>query len=94
MELLWITENYPPGRGGMAQSCDRIVNGIRETGIRIHLVHLTNRRKPYLTEEVQQGSYTAIPVTESEGHTLNLLWNFIQGSGPEFDKIVLFYPNR
>lgn len=90
MDLLWITENYPPGRGGMSQSCDRIVKGVRQAGIAVHLVHLTNRRKPFYTEELINGSYTAIPVSESEGHTLNLLWNFIAGSDLNFDKLVLF----
>jgi len=27
---LLISENYPPDRGGMAQSCDRIVRGLAE----------------------------------------------------------------
>jgi glycosyltransferase involved in cell wall biosynthesis len=31
--LLWITEHYPPGKGGMAVSCARQVRGLRRRGI-------------------------------------------------------------
>ena len=27
---LWLTETYPPSRGGMAESCDRIVRSLRQ----------------------------------------------------------------
>ena len=38
--LLWLTENFFPSSGGMAQSCDRIVHGLRAAGIAIDLIHL------------------------------------------------------
>ena len=31
--VLWLTENYPPRRGGMAQACDRIVSSLRSNNI-------------------------------------------------------------
>src|SRR5437868_9550824 len=31
--VLWVTEHYPPSQGGMAQSCDRIVRGLRAAGV-------------------------------------------------------------
>jgi glycosyltransferase involved in cell wall biosynthesis len=38
--LLWLTENYPPDRGGMSVSCDRIVRGLRRLGVHVDIVHL------------------------------------------------------
>jgi glycosyltransferase involved in cell wall biosynthesis len=38
--LLWLTENYPPDRGGMSVSCDRIVRGLRRAGVQVDVVHL------------------------------------------------------
>ncbi len=43
--LLWLTENYPPDRGGMAVSCDRIVRGLRRAGVEVDVVYL-DRREP------------------------------------------------
>ena len=40
MRLLWMTEHYHPGAGGMAQSCDRIVHGLRRSGIAIDVAYL------------------------------------------------------
>jgi glycogen(starch) synthase len=37
--VLWLTENFFPSTGGMAQSCDRIVHGLRQAGTVIDLVH-------------------------------------------------------
>jgi hypothetical protein len=33
LRALWLTETYPPSRGGMAQSCDRIVRALRARGV-------------------------------------------------------------
>jgi glycosyltransferase involved in cell wall biosynthesis len=41
--LLWLTENYPPDRGGMSVSCDRIVRGLRHAGVYVDVVHLDRR---------------------------------------------------
>ncbi len=77
--ILWLTENYPPQRGGMAQSCDRIIYGLRELGYQIDVIHFTSRHTQfYETNIVLNGSYTAIPYEESEGHTLNRCWLHIK----------------
>ena len=47
MRLLWVTENYPPSRGGMAQSCDRIVRGLRAAGVEVDVAHLSRRDRPW-----------------------------------------------
>ncbi len=88
--LLWLTENYPPSRGGMAQSCDRIIYGLRDFGIQIHIIHFTNRKEPFKTDTLVNGTYTAIPVTENESHTANLCWNYINRFPYAFGKIVSF----
>jgi len=43
--VLLVTETYPPDRGGMAESCDRIARGLRREGTAVELLHL-DRRQP------------------------------------------------
>lgn len=86
--LLWLTENYPPQRGGMAQSCDRIVDGLRKRGFVIDIVHFINRGIPYQRVQQLNGTYMSVPVDESESHTLNCAWNFMKDQQP--DAIVCF----
>lgn len=76
--ILWLTENYPPQRGGMAQSCDRIVDGLRKNGHWIDVLHFFDRGSFFQTILQVNGTYTPLPVDESEAHTLNLAWNFLQ----------------
>lgn len=72
--IIWLTENYPPQRGGMSNSCDRIIRGLRNRGFYIHIVHFTNRERPYTVEEQINGAYTAVPFEDSEPHILNRTW--------------------
>lgn len=58
MRVLWITEHYPPSRGGMAQSCDRIVRGLRAAGVEVDVAHLTRRARPWRDEHVRAGRRT------------------------------------
>lgn len=80
--VLWLTEHYYPGQGGMAQSCDRIVAGLREAGATIDLVHFTRRARyagrPIRAETRRNGRYIAVPTGATPAHTLNLLWNAIE----------------
>jgi hypothetical protein len=41
--VLWITQNYPPSKGGMSESCDRIVYNLRQSGLVIDVLHLFER---------------------------------------------------
>ena len=41
--VLFLTENYPPDRGGMSESCDRIVRGLRRAGVVVDVVHFDRR---------------------------------------------------
>lgn len=38
--ILWVTERYPPAKGGMAVSCLRQVRGLRKRGFRVDVVVL------------------------------------------------------
>ncbi len=89
-KILWLTENYPPQRGGMAQSCDRIIHGLRSVGFEIEIIHFTNKRVGNLQRKQQKnGGYTAIEFEESEAHTLNLAWNYIK-TLEKFDYLACF----
>ncbi|TPN85981.1 glycosyltransferase family 4 protein [Aquimarina algicola] len=79
MSLLFITQHYHPSKGGMAESCDRIVRNFRKHKADVHVIHFTNKRKKFRTEAAVQGSYTAVPVYNSEEFTLNLAFQFIEG---------------
>ncbi len=78
MRICFLTENYPPQRGGMSQSCDRIVDGLRHRGYTIDVVHFTNRTGFIKTIQQLNGQYISIPFEDSEAHTLNLAWNYLE----------------
>ncbi|MEO1049339.1 MAG: glycosyltransferase family 4 protein [Bacteroidota bacterium] len=73
----------------MAQSCDRIVGGLRKTGFIIDIIHFTNRGKGFKRKQQQNGSYMPIPYEDSESHVLNVTWNLI-GQHTEYDCIICF----
>jgi len=73
MKILWFTENYPPNKGGMSRSCDRIIHSLREHAT-VDIYHFTNKQKPFTTQANIGGSYTTVPVFEDSSHTLNVLW--------------------
>lgn len=77
MRIIWFTENYPPNKGGMSRSCDRIVANLRQHYI-VDVFHFTNKFPAFKTESNDNGSYTSIPVFEDSSHTLNMLWAFIK----------------
>lgn len=78
MRICFLTENYPPQRGGMSQSCDRIVDGLRKRGYTIDVVHFTNRIGVIKTTQQLNGQYISIPFEDGEAHTLNLTWNYLE----------------
>lgn len=77
MSILWLTENYPPQRGGMAQSCDRIVDQLRKLGHTINVLHFTGRGPLRLIQQLN-GWYAVVPFENSEAHTLNVAWEFVK----------------
>lgn len=89
-EIIWLTENYPPQKGGMAQSCDRIVDNLRKAGITIHLFHFTNRKEAFKQEIQENGSYTALPMYPDESHTLHLAYNYLAAQTFSVQTLVVF----
>src|SRR5688572_5060859 len=77
LRVLWLTENYYPSRGGMAQSCDRIVHALRGAGVLVDLVHFTQRSQQITVETKRHGRYLACPPGADAAHALNRLWNVL-----------------
>ncbi len=92
MKILWLTENYPPSKGGMAQSCDRIVSGLRGLGAVVDILHFTNRRKPFVAEVQLGGSYVASPIRQDIAHSLNLTYCYLEQHLDErnYDFMMIF----
>jgi len=74
---LWLTENYPPQRGGMSQSCDRIVRTLRSLGVTIDVAHFSARHTDWRIETKRNGRYICCPVREDPSHAMNRLWNIL-----------------
>lgn len=76
--LLLITENYPPDRGGMSESCDRITRGLARAGAGLEIVHFDRRAGQHATRRTGSGSITRVPSDADAAHAVNLLWNHLQ----------------
>jgi glycogen(starch) synthase len=75
---LWLTENYPPDRGGMAQSCDRIVHALRTRGMDVDVAHVSRRYDEWRVETKAGGRQICCPADDDPAHTLNRLWNVLR----------------
>jgi glycogen(starch) synthase len=91
--ILWLTENYFPRTGGMAQSCDRIVYNLRQAGLTIHLIHFTTQTIQKI-ETVYNGINLHFPFVPpyqeaaiDESHSLHLLWLEIN-TNPKFANLT------
>jgi glycogen(starch) synthase len=78
MRLLLLTETYPPDRGGMAESCDRIARGLAGAGIGLDLAHFDRRSTTMSQRLTSYGSIIRVPATGDPSHAVNLLWNGMQ----------------
>ena len=72
--LLWLTETYPPDRGGMAQSCDRIVRQLRRAGVPVVVAYLGRRAADWTVEPREGGAEIRGPWDDDPGHAINRLW--------------------
>ncbi|GAA4638586.1 hypothetical protein GCM10023196_096930 [Actinoallomurus vinaceus] len=88
MRVLWITEHYPPSRGGMAESCDRIVRGLRRAGVEIDVAHLTRRSRPWRVDREAGGRLLVVPLEDNPEHALRRLWTELVGE--EYTHVVAF----
>jgi len=87
---LLITENFPPGRGGMAQSCDRIVRGLRGRGVHVDIVHLGARGDALQVEQHERGRLIRCPFDDDPAHALNLLWNALARDAQRPSHVLAF----
>jgi glycosyltransferase involved in cell wall biosynthesis len=75
--VLWLTEHYPPSQGGMAQSCDRIVRGLRAAGAEVDVAHLSRRSRPWGVRREQGGRLLTAPLGDDPEHALRRLWTTV-----------------
>ena len=68
---LLLTETFPPDRGGMAESCDRIVRSLERHGVAVDVVHFDRR----ITHPRFQGTTLRWPADPNAAHTINCVWN-------------------
>ncbi len=85
MRVLWLTERYYPERGGMAQSCDRIVTGLRDAGVVVDVVHLSGRHERLHIEPCRNGCTIVAPLGSDPPHALNRLWTLLSSSHAQMD---------
>lgn len=90
LRLAWLTENHPPSRGGMAQSCDRIVRGLRGRGVDIDLFHFSRCLRRWEERRQRNGRYFACPVAGDPSHALNRLWARLESEGPDYTHVIAF----
>lgn len=95
MRVLWLTENYPPRRGGMSQACDRIVCNLRQAGLIIDIAFFTNAGHSFKTVQQSNGKLLIVPSGDSPGHTLNCLYNYLSDPANrlEYSHVVAFGGN-
>jgi len=77
VRALWLTENYPPDRGGMAWSCDRIVRNLRRSGVLVDVACFGRAAAPgaeWTTEVREGGVELRGPASGDAGHASALLW--------------------
>jgi len=88
---LLVTENYPPGRGGMAQSCDRIVRGLRARGVTVDVAHLGARRgEGVAIERQERGRLLRCAADEDPAHAANVLWNALAHDSIRPSHVIAF----
>ncbi|MGQ0800135.1 MAG: glycosyltransferase family 4 protein [Pseudomarimonas sp.] len=87
---LLLTENFPPGRGGMAQSCDRIVRALRGSGVSVDVAHFSTRASGLQITQQHGGRLYSVQVEEDSGHAINLLWNALGQSARLPTHVIAF----
>jgi glycosyltransferase involved in cell wall biosynthesis len=83
LRVLWLTETYPPSRGGMAESCDRIVRGLRRRGVTVDVLHFIarTRARAWTIETQAGGRYLACPLDDDPAYALNRAWSALESDG-------------
>jgi glycosyltransferase involved in cell wall biosynthesis len=90
LKILWLTEHYYPGRGGMAVACDRIVHGLRRRGAWIDVVHFRRTDLPQEVLKRENGSDRTVPVAPDAPHALAALWARLERENAGWTHVVAF----
>jgi glycosyltransferase involved in cell wall biosynthesis len=85
MRLLWVTENHPPSPGGMANSCDRIVRGLRGADVGVDVVHLSRRAGRH-----RENGLRTVPLGDDPEHALRHLWTVLEPAIGDYTHVVAF----
>jgi glycogen(starch) synthase len=88
--LLWLTTQYPPARGGMASSCDRLVSGLRSRAAVVDVAHLSTRHGRVHVERELGGDLVRVPLGEDGPHALNRLWLKLADRRNAYSHLVAF----
>jgi len=77
--VLWITDRYPPAKGGMAVSCARQVRGLRRRGIAVDVLVLgAVQAIEAIVEERDGGADILLPSDPEPGFNANHSWVLAQ----------------
>ncbi len=74
MRIAWITERYPPVRGGMAASCARQVMGLRKRGVWTDVLAFGSGAGDVTVAERENGDDLLIPPDDPPGSMPNIAW--------------------
>ena len=80
VRVLWVTENHPPSRGGMAVSSDRIVRHLRRRGVTVDVLHLVRGATRWATAEGEGGRLHTCPVGDDPEHALRRAVTLLDGA--------------
>ncbi|MFN8038215.1 MAG: glycosyltransferase family 4 protein [Acidimicrobiales bacterium] len=88
MRVLWVTENHPPSRGGMAQSSDRIVAGLRGAGVAVDVVQLRRTETASVGPEPRPrrgvgGRHLDVALRPDPEHALHRAWVAVSAMAAE-----------
>jgi glycosyltransferase involved in cell wall biosynthesis len=81
----------------MAQSCDRIVRGLRRRGVQVDVLHFTpsaRSRRPWTIERQAGGLYLDCPLEGDPAHALNRAWSTLRPSLDGVTHVVAFGGSR
>lgn len=74
--LLWITEHYPPVRGGMATSCARQVRELRRTGHAVDVLVLGGTTFETISRD--GGTDWFVPLHQEDGLAAHLAYSLLE----------------
>lgn len=78
MRLLWITERYPPVRGGMSTSCARQVAGLRQRGIWTDVFAFGSSAGEVAMAPRESGDDILFPADDPPGSMPNIAWAHVR----------------